>query len=129
MATIEIKDTTGKKVGTADIADAVFGIEPHTHAMYQVVRSQLAARRSGTHSTKNRSAVRGGGRKPWRQKGTGRARAGTIRAPQWTGGGVVFGPTPRSHGLVATGSRFPTRSSSWRCAARCRPRPRTASCT
>jgi large subunit ribosomal protein L4 len=97
MATIEIKDTAGKKVGTADVSDAVFGIEPHTHAMHQVVRSQMAARRAGTHSTKNRSAVRGGGRKPWRQKGTGRARAGTIRAPQWKGGGVVFGPSPRSY--------------------------------
>jgi large subunit ribosomal protein L4 len=97
MATIEIKDAAGKKVGTADISDAVFGIEPHTHAMHQVVRSQMAARRAGTHSTKSRSEVRGGGRKPWRQKGTGRARAGTIRAPQWKGGGVVFGPTTRSH--------------------------------
>jgi large subunit ribosomal protein L4 len=99
MATIEIKDRAGKKVGTADVSDAVFGIKPHTHAMHQVVRSQLAARRAGTHNTKSRSEVRGGGRKPWRQKGTGRARAGTIRAPQWKGGGVVFGPTPRSHGF------------------------------
>lgn len=97
MATIEIKDTAGKKVGTADVSDAVFGIEPHESAMHQVVRSQMAARRAGTHSTKNRSAVRGGGRKPWRQKGTGRARAGTIRSPLWKGGGVIFGPTPRSY--------------------------------
>jgi len=97
MATIEIKDTTGKKVGTADVSDAVFGIEPHPHAMHQVVRSQMAARRAGTHSTKTRGKVRGGGRKPWRQKGTGRARAGTIRSPLWKGGGVVFGPTPRSY--------------------------------
>jgi large subunit ribosomal protein L4 len=99
MATIEIKDRSGKKVGSADVSDAVFGIEPHTHAMHQVVRSQLAGRRSGSHNTKTRSEVRGGGRKPWRQKGTGRARAGTIRAPQWKGGGVVFGPSPRSYGF------------------------------
>jgi large subunit ribosomal protein L4 len=99
MATIEIKDRSGKKVGTADVSDAVFGIEPHSHAMHQVVRSQLAGRRAGTHSTQTRAQVRGGGRKPWRQKGTGRARAGTIRAPQWKGGGVVFGPHPRSYGF------------------------------
>ena len=99
MATIEITDRSGKKVGTADVSDAVFGIEPHPHAMHQVVRSQLAGRRAGTHSTQTRAQVRGGGRKPWRQKGTGRARAGTIRAPQWKGGGVVFGPHPRSYGF------------------------------
>ncbi|MHB1341175.1 MAG: 50S ribosomal protein L4 [Coriobacteriia bacterium] len=99
MATIEVKDTSGKKVGTADVADAVFAIEPNTFAMHQVVRSQLAARRQGTHSTKGRSEVRGGGAKPWRQKGTGRARQGSIRSPQWKGGGVVFGPTPRSYGF------------------------------
>ncbi|MCX8007275.1 MAG: 50S ribosomal protein L4 [Coriobacteriia bacterium] len=97
MATIEVKDANGKKVGTADVSDAVFAIEPNTFAMHQVVRSQMAARRQGTHDTKGRSEVSGGGRKPWRQKGTGRARQGTIRAPQWKGGGVVFGPTPRSY--------------------------------
>ena len=97
MASIEIKDAKGKKVGTADLADAVFGVEPNTFAMHQVVRSQLAARRSGTHDTKTRGQVRGGGKKPWRQKGTGRARQGTTRAPQWAGGGVVFGPHPRSY--------------------------------
>lgn len=97
MATIEVKDANGKKVGTADVSDAVFAIEPNTFAMHQVVRSQMAARRQGTHDTKGRSEVSGGGRKPWRQKGTGRARQGTIRAPQWRGGGVVFGPTPRSY--------------------------------
>jgi len=99
MATVDIKDMTGKKVGSADLADAVFGIEPHTFAVHQVVRSQMAGRRAGTHQTKTRSDVSGGGRKPWRQKGTGRARAGTIRAPQWKGGGVVFGPHPRSYGF------------------------------
>jgi len=99
MATLEVKDTTGTKVGTVELADAVFGIEPHTFAVHQVVRSQLAARRAGTHATRTRGNVSGGGRKPWRQKGTGRARAGTIRAPQWKGGGVVFGPHPRSYGF------------------------------
>ncbi len=99
MATIEIKDAKGAKVETTELADAVFGIEPHTFAVHQVVRSQMAARRSGSHDTKTRSEVSGGGRKPWRQKGTGRARQGTIRAPQWRGGGVVFGPHPRSYGF------------------------------
>ena len=99
MATIDIKNTTGSKVETLDVADGVFGIEPHTFAVHQVVRSQLAARRAGTHDTKTRGQVRGGGKKPWRQKGTGRARQGTIRAPQWAGGGVVFGPHPRSYGF------------------------------
>jgi large subunit ribosomal protein L4 len=99
MATVDIKDTTGTKVGSVELPDAVFGIEPHTFAVHQVVRSQMAARRSGSHNTKTRSDVRGGGRKPWRQKGTGRARQGTIRAPQWRGGGVVFGPHPRSYGF------------------------------
>jgi len=97
MATIEIKDVKGKKVGSADLADAVFAVEPNTFAMHQVVRSQLAARRAGTHDTKTRGLVSGGGKKPWRQKGTGRARQGTTRAPQWAGGGVVFGPHPRSY--------------------------------
>jgi len=99
MATIEIKDAKGKKVGKADLADGVFGIEPNTFAVHQVVRSQLAARRAGTHETKTRGMVSGGGKKPWRQKGTGRARQGTTRAPQWKGGGVVFGPHPRSYGF------------------------------
>ncbi len=97
MAQVEVKDTTGKTVETTEVADHVFGIEPHPFAVHQVVRSQMAARRSGTHATKTRSKVSGGGRKPWRQKGTGRARQGTIRAPQWRGGGVVFGPSPRSY--------------------------------
>lgn len=97
MATLEVKDSTGKKVGQADIADAVFAIEPNSFAVHQVVRSQMAARRQGTQSTKGRSDVSGGGAKPWRQKGTGRARQGSIRAGQWKGGGVIFGPTPRSY--------------------------------
>jgi large subunit ribosomal protein L4 len=76
----------------------VFGIEPHVHALHEAVLLQQAAERQGTHKTKGRSEVRGGGRKPWKQKGTGRARQGSIRAPQWKGGGTVFGPTPRSYG-------------------------------
>ncbi|MDO8948999.1 MAG: 50S ribosomal protein L4 [Actinomycetota bacterium] len=97
MATVEVKDTSGKKVGTADLPDAIFAIEPNVFVVHQVVRSQMAARRQGTHSTKGRSEVSGGGAKPWKQKGTGRARQGSIRAGQWKGGGVIFGPTPRSY--------------------------------
>jgi large subunit ribosomal protein L4 len=97
MATVEVKDSTGKKVGSADLADSVFAIEPNSFAVHQVVRSQMAARRQGTQSTKGRSDVSGGGAKPWRQKGTGRARQGSTRAGQWKGGGVIFGPTPRSY--------------------------------
>jgi len=97
MATLEVKDIQGKKAGTVDVSDTIFGIEPNTFAMHQVVRSQLAARRAGTHATKGRSDVSGGGAKPWRQKGTGRARQGSTRSPQWKGGGVVFGPSPRSY--------------------------------
>ncbi|NTU71040.1 MAG: 50S ribosomal protein L4 [Coriobacteriia bacterium] len=97
MAKIEIKDASGKKVGSADLADGVFGIEPNTFAVHQVVRSQQASRRAGTHSTLTRGRVSGGGKKPWRQKGTGRARQGSTRSPQWAGGGVVFGPHPRSY--------------------------------
>ena len=97
MTTIEIKDASGKKAGSADLAASVFGIEPNVPVMHTVVRSQRAAWRQGTHDTKTRGQVRGGGKKPWRQKGTGRARQGTIRAPQWAGGGTVFGPHPRSY--------------------------------
>ncbi len=97
MAKIEVKDTDGKKVGTATLADEVFGINPNTIAMHQVVRSQLAARRAGTHDSKTRGEVRGGGHKPYRPKGTGRARQGSTRAGQWKGGGAIFGPTPRSY--------------------------------
>ncbi|MBQ3328800.1 MAG: 50S ribosomal protein L4 [Eggerthellaceae bacterium] len=97
MATIEIKTAEGKKASTAELADSVFGIEPNIPVMHQVVRMQRASWRAGTHSTKTRGQVRGGGKKPWRQKGTGRARQGTIRAPHWRGGGVVFGPHPRNY--------------------------------
>ena len=97
MASIEVKDQSGKKVSDTELSAAVFGIEPNVHVMHEVVRSQRAARRAGTHDTLTRGQVRGGGKKPWRQKGTGRARQGTIRAPQWAGGGTVFGPHPRSY--------------------------------
>lgn len=97
MATIEMKDASGKKVKDAELSAAVFEIEPNVHVMHEVVRSQRAARRQGTHDSLTRGQVRGGGKKPWRQKGTGRARQGTIRAPQWAGGGTVFGPHPRSY--------------------------------
>ena len=97
MTSIEIKDVKGEAVGTAELSDAVFAIEPHMHVMHTVVRAQQASWRQGTHDTKTRGQVRGGGKKPWRQKGTGRARQGTIRAPQWAGGGTVFGPHPRSY--------------------------------
>ena len=97
MTTIDIKNASGKKAGTAELAPSVFGIEPNVHVMHQVVRSQRAAWRQGTSNTLTRGKVSGGGKKPWRQKGTGRARLGTIRAPQWAGGGTVFGPHPRSY--------------------------------
>ena len=97
MATIDIKTADGKVASTAELADSVFGIEPNIPVMHQVVRMQRASWRAGTHNTKTRGQVRGGGKKPFRQKGTGRARQGTIRAPHWRGGGVVFGPHPRDY--------------------------------
>ena len=97
MISLKTFDKAGKKKAATKANPEIFGIEPNVYAMHTVVRSQLAALRKGTHSTKTRAMVRGGGAKPWRQKGTGRARQGTIRAPQWSGGGVVFGPSPRSY--------------------------------
>ena len=97
MSKSDIKNVEGQAAGQADLSDDVFGIEPNIPVIHQVVVCQDACLRQGTHSTKNRHEVSGGGRKPWRQKGTGRARQGSIRAAQWTGGGVVFGPTPRDH--------------------------------
>jgi len=97
MTTLDVLDVGGKKSGSVDLDDAVFGIEPNVAVMHQVVTAQLAARRAGTQSTKTRAEVRGGGAKPWRQKGTGRARQGSIRSPQWRGGGVALGPKPRSY--------------------------------
>lgn len=94
---VEIYNTNGEVVGNADLDDTVWGLEPHIAVMHQALLRQLANARKGTHNTKTRSDVRGGGRKPYRQKGTGRARQGSIRAPQWKGGGVVWGPHPRSY--------------------------------
>jgi large subunit ribosomal protein L4 len=97
MPSIDVKNLAGDTIGTADLDEAIFGIEPNLAVMHQVVTAQLAAKRSGTQSTKTRAEVRGGGAKPWKQKGTGRARQGSIRAPQWRGGGVALGPKPRSY--------------------------------
>ncbi|MBE6479380.1 MAG: 50S ribosomal protein L4 [Atopobiaceae bacterium] len=97
MSQIDIRNAEGEKTGTAELSDYVFGIEPNIPVIHQVVVCQAASLRQGTHSVKNRHEVSGGGKKPYRQKGTGRARQGSIRAGQWTGGGVIFGPTPRSH--------------------------------
>jgi large subunit ribosomal protein L4 len=97
VATIEIKDTAGKASGSRELAPELFEANVNVPLMHQVVLAGLAAIRAGTHSTKTRGDVSGGGKKPWRQKGTGRARQGSIRAPQWTGGGVVHGPHTRSH--------------------------------
>ncbi|MDR0459425.1 MAG: 50S ribosomal protein L4 [Coriobacteriales bacterium] len=95
----DILNLEGKKVGSTSLAESVFAIDPNVHVMHQVVRAQMAEARQGTHATKTRGQVRGGGRKPYRQKGTGRARQGTIRAPQYRGGGVVFGPHPKSYAI------------------------------
>lgn len=97
MSQIEIKNAEGQAAGTVELSSSVFGIEPNIPVIHQVVTVQLGNLRQGTHDTKGRSEVSGGGRKPWRQKGTGRARQGSIRATQWVGGGVPFGPTPRTH--------------------------------
>ncbi|HEV2128631.1 MAG TPA: 50S ribosomal protein L4 [Thermomicrobiales bacterium] len=93
----DILNIQGEKAGSIDLDDTVWGIEPHVSVMHQAVVRQQANARLGTHDTKTRSEVRGGGRKPWRQKGTGRARHGSIRSPQWKGGGVVWGPHPRKY--------------------------------
>jgi large subunit ribosomal protein L4 len=97
MSTLTMKTAAGADAGTVELPDHIFGIEPNVAVMHQVVTAQLAAKRAGTHSTKTRAEVRGGGAKPWRQKGTGRARQGSIRAPQWRGGGVAHGPKPRDY--------------------------------
>ena len=97
MASIDVKNLAGDTTGSVDVDEAIFGIEPNLAVMHQVVTAQLAAKRAGTQSTKTRAEVRGGGAKPWKQKGTGRARQGSIRAPQWRGGGVALGPKPRSY--------------------------------
>ena len=97
MANVSVYNIEGKEVGTIDLSDAVFGVEVNEHLVHMAVVSQLANKRQGTQKAKTRSEVSGGGRKPWRQKGTGHARQGSTRAPQWTGGGVVFAPVPRDY--------------------------------
>ena len=97
MSTIKVVSMTGAEVGSVELNDAIFGIEPNMSVVHEVVKNHLANCRQGTQSALTRAEVSGGGRKPWRQKGTGRARQGTIRAPQWAGGGTVFGPHPRSY--------------------------------
>ena len=97
MANVSVYNIEGKEVGKIDLSDAVFGVEVNEHLVHMAVVSQLANNRQGTQKAKTRSEVSGGGRKPWRQKGTGHARQGSTRAPQWTGGGVVFAPVPRDY--------------------------------
>ena len=97
MASVKVLDVAGKAKGEVELDEAVFGIQPNVPVMHQVVTAQLAARRSGSQSTKTRAEVRGGGRKPYKQKGTGNARQGSTRAPHWKGGGVALGPKPRSY--------------------------------
>ena len=97
MANVSVYNIEGKEVGTIDLSDAVFGVEVNEHLLHMAVVNQLANKRQGTQKAKTRSEVSGGGRKPWRQKGTGHARQGSTRSPQWTGGGVVFAPTPRDY--------------------------------
>ena len=97
MANVSVYNMEGKEVGKMDLSDSVFGVEINEHLVHMAVVQQLANNRQGTQKAKTRGEVRGGGRKPWRQKGTGHARQGSIRAPQWTGGGVVFAPTPRDY--------------------------------
>ncbi len=99
MATVSVLNMAGQEVGTLELNDAVFAAPVNEHLVHLAVVSQLANKRQGTQSAKTRSEVRGGGRKPWRQKGTGHARQGSIRAPQWTGGGVVFAPKPRDYSV------------------------------
>lgn len=98
--TLPLYTQTGEQQGTIELPESIFGIEPHEHAMYLAVRVYLAHQRQGTHKTKTRQEVRGGGRKPWRQKGRGTARAGSIRSPLWVGGGTVFGPQPHKYTIT-----------------------------
>ncbi|WP_285769165.1 50S ribosomal protein L4 [Peribacillus sp. SI8-4] len=97
MPKVTLFNQTGSQVGDIELNESIFGIEPNNHVLFEAIIMQRASLRQGTHKVKNRSEVAGGGRKPWKQKGTGRARQGSIRSPQWRGGGIVFGPTPRSY--------------------------------
>ena len=100
MANVSVYNMEGKEVGTIELNDAVFGVEVNEHLVHMAVVAQLANKRQGTQKAKTRSEVSGGGRKPWRQKGTGHARQGSTRSPQWTGGGIVFAPTPRDYTIT-----------------------------
>ena len=100
MANVSVYNMEGKEVGTIELNDAVFGVEVNEHLVHMAVVAQLANKRQGTQKAKTRSEVSGGGRKPWRQKGTGHARQGSTRSPQWTGGGMVFAPTPRDYTIT-----------------------------
>ncbi|WP_425445983.1 50S ribosomal protein L4 [Dethiothermospora halolimnae] len=97
MPKVALYNVSGQQIGDVELNESVFGVEVNKHVLYEVVKNQLANKRQGTQSAKTRTEVRGGGRKPWRQKGTGNARQGSIRAPQWAGGGVVFAPKPRDY--------------------------------
>ena len=121
MAQFDVVDMNGKKVSTVELSDAVFGITPNEKAVHEAVVNFLANQRQGTQNTKIRKEVRGGGKKPWRQKGTGHARQGSIRAPQWTHGGVALGPS-----RVITLTPSTRRSSAWLCSAPCLTRLPTA---
>ncbi len=121
MAKFDVVDMSGKKVSTVELSDAVFGITPNEKAVHEAVVNFLANQRQGTQNTKIRKEVRGGGKKPWRQKGTGHARQGSIRAPQWTHGGVALAPSRML--LLHTSTR---RSSAWLCSAPCLTRLPTA---
>ncbi len=110
MAIVSVYNMEGSEVGSMELSDAVFGVEINEHLVQMAVVRQLANKRQGTQSAKTRSEVRGGGRKPWRQKGTGHARQGSIRAPQWTGGGVVFAPKPRDYSFKMNKKRAALKS-------------------
>ncbi len=99
MPKVALMNQAGQNIGKVELSDSVFAVEPNQQVLYDVVKAQRAAMRQGTHKAKSRGEVRGGGRKPWKQKGTGRARSGSTRSPIWVGGGVVFGPTPRDYSM------------------------------
>ncbi len=99
MPKIALLNQTGENIGKIELSDSVFAVEPNQQVVFDVIKAQRAAMRQGTHKTKTRAEVRGGGRKPWKQKGTGRARSGSTRSPVWVGGGTVFGPTPRDYSM------------------------------
>ena len=113
MSKVSVLDMTGKKVSDIEVKDSIFAIEPNMSAMHLVVVSYLANQRQGTQSTRTRSEVSGGGKKPWRQKGTGRARQGSTRAPQWYHGGVALGPKPRRRESISISSMVKFTSASW----------------